>query len=81
MSMQTTAARALTHIIRAGQNNPQIYLVVLPVLAAAGAVYGACKLADYVEQKQADKTQRRAGSQARRSSLRQSISSREKTIL
>ena len=54
MSMQTTAGRAVMHIVRAGQNNPQIFAIALPVLAVAGLAYGACKLYDYLEQKQAD---------------------------
>ena len=33
MSMQTTAGRAVMHIVRAGQNNPQIFAIALPVLA------------------------------------------------
>lgn len=55
MSMQTAAARALTHLFRAGQSNPQVFAIALPVIAIAGMAYGASKLCDYVEQKQADK--------------------------
>ena len=55
MSMQTTVARSLTHIFRAGQSNPKIFVIALPVVAVAGIAYGACKLHDYLEQKQADK--------------------------
>lgn len=55
MSMQSTAVRALTHLFRAGQNNPQVYLVALPVIAVAGAVYGASELYKYTQKKKEEK--------------------------
>lgn len=55
MSMQTSAGRALSHLFRAGQNNPQVFAIALPVIAIIGIAYGASKLYDYVEQKQAEK--------------------------
>mgnify|MGYP000982322613 CR=1 FL=1 len=55
MSMQTTAVRALTHLFRAGQSNPQVYLVALPVIAVAGAVYGASELYKYTQKRKEGK--------------------------
>ncbi len=55
MSMQTTAVRALTHLFRAGQNNPQFYLIALPVIAVAGAFYGASELYKYTQKKKEEK--------------------------
>lgn len=55
MSMQTTAVRVLTHLFRAGQSNPQVYLVALPVIAVAGAVYGASELYKYAQKKKEEK--------------------------
>lgn len=55
MSMQSTAVRALTHLFRAGQNSLQVYLIALPIIAVAGAVYGASELCKYVEKKKEEK--------------------------
>lgn len=55
MSMQSTAVRALTHLFRAGQSNPQIYLIALPIIAVTGAVYGASELYKYTQKKKEEK--------------------------
>ena len=51
MSMQTEVGRAAVHLIGFIRNNPTTIPVILPILAVAGAVYGASELYRYSQKK------------------------------
>ena len=55
MSMQTEVGRAAVHLLGFIRNNPTTIPVVLPILAVAGAVYGASELYKYTQKKKEEK--------------------------
>ena len=55
MSMQAEAGRVAMHLIRVVQNDPSKIVVILPVLAIGGFIYGADKLIIYTKKKKEEK--------------------------